>query len=346
MVKLPFLTTTTAMPSTNSSGETNRSAVEKICPERAVSNSAAFERAVWRGKVGFVVFLLILATVLGFVTARLVQRRETEAAETHFKAIAERALVDAKEFAFRKRKAGQAMAGYIAELFPKAEQWPYVAVPRFQRIAKRLLDTNVDGYGMSFTPIVQKDQHDTFVRFAHGFYYYSSNISNTVRFPERLPKDTSELFLKRGIHAYANPLFWQEKPAARPNNHIFAPILQHTVRRNSSKYLLLDLHQQKQISRSMDRTIECTTEYIGSEVDCAGISENLSPLDFGVDMGYIVEPIYPVDSPNKVWFLLDFCRSISDDSLVDLTPDVHVRLLGLLVLLSFGYTCCRTSSRL
>jgi len=99
-------------------------------------------RAVWAGRIIFVTLLGVVATALGVATHNLLSQAEEKLAETQFESLTSRALVEAEATTHRRRWAGVTMAAMVGELYPDANQWPFVEFLGFERLARGLLNTS------------------------------------------------------------------------------------------------------------------------------------------------------------------------------------------------------------
>ena len=80
--------------------------------------------------------------LLAFLAFHLLTEDESKLAETQFRYIAQRALVEAKHALLARRWAGVTMADVVAELYPRASQWPFVEWLGFEQVVRSMLFTS------------------------------------------------------------------------------------------------------------------------------------------------------------------------------------------------------------
>lgn len=286
-----FSSSATVTPSTDStSSNASQSAVRR-------------NRAVWFGRVGFLLCLGLAATVLGIVTYRLQTSAEEELAESQFHAIADRAENAAFHITNRKRLGTVTMASIAAGVNPDAEDWPFVTIRDYEKITTNLIETS-SGREMGFSPLVTPEQLSKFEDFAYDYYYNS-------REPP-FPDTTAISSFGRGV--------WGVNPALNTTdnryhesdgstnydspNKIFAPILHHN--NGTHKALMLNLHFQETRGVVIDNIIACAKkrkETGNLNTECGEITDFLilTSQEFRPGPGaLIIQPIYPSRSPYEV----------------------------------------------
>ena len=86
------------------------------------------QRQKWQhvdsGRIVFVVFLTIIAGMLGYFAYFFLKGGEDSLTETQFRTVADRALDEAARIAQRKRFAITTMAGIVGRMLPNASEWP------------------------------------------------------------------------------------------------------------------------------------------------------------------------------------------------------------------------------
>jgi len=118
----------------------------------------------------FVVFLLIaVAVVCGFIANSIITKLEREKGEQHYESVAETALTGARSIALRRHDANEAMASIMANAFPDAEQWPYVALNGYESTATMIARLHNSQFH-AFLPVVLPDQVEQFNAFAKQVY--------------------------------------------------------------------------------------------------------------------------------------------------------------------------------
>jgi hypothetical protein len=126
-------------------------------------------RAVWAGRIVFLLFLVSVATALGVLTWYFLTGAEKELAEAQFESIADRALNGAYEIAIRKRLGTISMASVVAQMRPDADIWPFITIPGFETISNNLVATS-SGRDMGLAPLVTPEQLADFEDFIYDFY--------------------------------------------------------------------------------------------------------------------------------------------------------------------------------
>jgi hypothetical protein len=133
------------------------------------SSKGATSRAVWSGRILFLCVLFTLAFLLSALTYKLLTEDEANLAETQFRSISERALIQAKEGLLSRRWAGVTLANSVAQLYPSAQQWPFVEWPGFEQVVNDMLQT-IRGEDMGFIPFVSPSESPEFEVFAQNVY--------------------------------------------------------------------------------------------------------------------------------------------------------------------------------
>jgi hypothetical protein len=96
---------------------------------------------IFSARLLFLTVLVIVASILGYVTYHQIKQAEEDLATNMFDSIASRALNGAIRTAEQKRWSAITMASIVAELHPSADEYPFVVVPGFERMADNLLNT-------------------------------------------------------------------------------------------------------------------------------------------------------------------------------------------------------------
>ena len=135
-------------------------------------------RAVWAGRIIFVLVLISVATILGILAYHFLTEDEYERAEKQFIYISERAQMEAKEGLLARRWAGVTMASIVGEMYPNKEQWPFVEWLGFERITTSMLNTS-RGNDMGFVPFVDPPKLSEFEDFAKATYKKLGFPNNT-----------------------------------------------------------------------------------------------------------------------------------------------------------------------
>ena len=115
--------------------------------------------------------------MLGWASNHFLRRSETELGRSQFAAIAERALAGAQDALLRRRSGAATVASLYSNLFPDAEQWPFVSIPRYNAIATEISFTSSGfsgedenlGQGLGVAQIVIPDQVDEFNEFQKDY---------------------------------------------------------------------------------------------------------------------------------------------------------------------------------
>jgi hypothetical protein len=225
---------------------------------RHLSASEKMTRAVWIGRIFFVLMLCTVAGCLGYAANFFLTRSETELALTQFESIADRALTEASKIAFQRRLSALTMASIASEMNPYADDWPFVIVPGFERIVQNLLNAS-SGKDMGFAPFVTKEQQADWEDFAYDFF-------ERTRTPEPFPPGTGTSSFGKGIWAINKS---NDAPDHRYHdtagatlygspNEIFTPIL-HTDE-GANPLLLFNVHFEPVRGKSIDNMIDCSKQ--------------------------------------------------------------------------------------
>ena len=266
-------------------------------------NRTKTSRAVLAGRVLFLSFLTAVAAVLGFLAHFFLSNSETELAETHFNAIADRALSSAKEITRRKTLGTVSLASVVANRNPNATDWPFVVVNGYEDMSTNLIETS-SGREMGFCPLVTPDQLSAFETFAYDYYQNSRkppfpNGTATSSFGEGIWGVDPELDTKDKRYHESDGTTSYDSP-----NKIFAPILHHNE--GPHRALMINLHFQETRGRLIDDMIACSSVR-GTSIDenmaCGGITDMLILTSQEVEPGpgaLIMQPIYPAYDPFEV----------------------------------------------
>ncbi|CAB9528613.1 sensor kinase/phosphatase LuxQ [Seminavis robusta] len=138
--------------------------------------------AIWVGRVLFVSFLCLVAALLGLGAYSLQNSAEVTLAQSHFDAIAERAVISAKDLTLRKMLGAITLTSIYSNLCPNAQDWPFCYLQGFEQVGRNLVATS-RGRGVAFAPIVQPEQVAEFEDWVYeqGVFPEGSGISSFGR---------------------------------------------------------------------------------------------------------------------------------------------------------------------
>lgn len=195
---------------------------------------------------------MALAATLGYLAYRLLHKDEEELAETQFRFIAERAMAEAKEALLARFWAGITMANFVGELYPHAEQWPFIEFLGFELIVGSMLNTS-GGNDMGLAPFVTPEQLPDFEAHAQRTY-------QKLGFP-----NTTGVSKEFGFGVYARntsfspPIKYHDTEAYSVFNSpykILAPIFR--TDEGVHPVLLFNPHSQLFTGAAIDQLITCS----------------------------------------------------------------------------------------
>lgn len=293
---------TAATPSKAGSGSGRgggRSGTTDYSRHASTSSSSASRtvRAVWAGRILFVLCLSTVAAGLGVSAYYFLSGSETALAETQFTSIADRALSEAVKIASQRRWAASTMAAVATEQNPNADDWPFVYVLGFERIVQNLLMAS-SGKDIGFVPFVTPEQQEAYEAFAYDYYENS-------RLPEPFPNGTGQSSFGKGIWAInktnGSPDGRYHDTNATTNygspNKIFSPVF-HTDE-GANPLLMFNVHFNKIRGQSIDNMIACSEERalqeeLSPEHSCGVITPIMPIVKFDGQPGAaIFQPMYP-----------------------------------------------------
>jgi len=126
-------------------------------------------RAVWAGRLLFLLCLCAVAAVLASCSFFFLTRSEQTLAESQFEAITGRALTQAVEIAERNKWAMSTMAEVVGQSQPNPGAWPFVIVPGFERIGLKLHASAGTSELLSLAPLVTPQQLPEWETFAYDY---------------------------------------------------------------------------------------------------------------------------------------------------------------------------------
>jgi len=218
-------------------------------------------KAVWVGRIIFLVCLITVAIVLGIVTYHVLQQAETQLAESQFESLAERALTEAQGIAKKKRLGTISMASVTAQMLPDASVWPFVTIPGYETITKNLIETSA-GREMAFCPLVRPEQLSDFEDFAYDYF-------ENKRVPP-FPTGT-------GMSSFGKGVWGRDENSTAPDKRyrvtngdktyespykVIAPVLQHNL--GPFPALMLSLRFEKDRGLAVDEVIDCSEQRAAS----------------------------------------------------------------------------------
>jgi hypothetical protein len=285
-------------------------------------------RAVGYGRVIFIMVLVFVAAILGFLGFYFLSETETNSAESQFITINERALNSAVGISRRKLLGGDAMAAVISNALPDAAPWPFVFVPGFNEIVDHVVPTSLSK-GLNFAPIVLPEQAEAWEEFAQNTYndFFGEDVVERTG-ADHAPGESSfgfGIWAKDGktnssdgrFHDTTGETSWDSP------NKILVPKLHHAF--YNSPLLLFQVHFPKIHGQTIDGVIECSKIRAKSDdpkgINCGTISDfafsNSPEMGPG---GLVVVPIYPANDPTTLTgFIVGFLiwREVLEDVFAD-----------------------------
>jgi hypothetical protein len=259
-------------------------------------------RAVWAGRLLFILALCVFATVLGYTTHYFLQGSETELAASQFESIADRALFTAHEIVLRKRLGTITMATIAGNANPDPDQWPFVTVNGYEEIASNLIETS-DGREMGLCPLVTPEQLMEFEAFAYDFF-------ETSRKPEPFPNGTAVNSFGKGIWGMNPNMNTTDNRYHDTNsstsygspNQIFTPMLQHNA--GPHKALMVNLRFEQTRGTVIDNILDCVKQrnVTGEMLECGAVTDMIILTSQEVEPGpgaLIMQPIFAANDKQQ-----------------------------------------------
>ena len=153
----------------SSSGNLSSDNVDKAGSQAKRLRDSRTWKAVFTGRVLFVLCLTSVATVMGVVTWYFLTDAEDRLAESQFEAIADRAINTAREIVVRKRLGTISLASVVSNWFPLASEWPFTALQGYEEIASNLIDTS-SGREMGLCPVLHGGELSAFEDHAYRWF--------------------------------------------------------------------------------------------------------------------------------------------------------------------------------
>jgi hypothetical protein len=263
-------------------------------------------RAVWAGRIVFLLFLVSVATALGVLTWYLLTGAENELTESQFETIADRALDEAEGIAKRKRLGTISMASVVAQMSPDADVWPFITIPGFETISNNLIATS-SGRDMGLAPFVTPEQLADFEDFIYDFY-------ENKRDPP-FPNGTATSSFGKGVWGLNPSLNTSDQRYHETDgtthyespHKLFAPVIHHPA--GAHPILLFNAHFQKTRGEALDSIIDCSVMRAESDDPdsfiCGVMTDMLILVESGSKPGpgaLIFQPIYPANNKTVVSF--------------------------------------------
>jgi hypothetical protein len=263
-------------------------------------------RAVWAGRIIFLLFLVSVATALGVLTWYFLNGAEKDLAEAQFESIADRALNGAYEIAIRKRLGTISMASVVAQMRPDANIWPFITIPGFETLSNNLIATS-RGRDMGLAPLVTPEQLADFEDFIYDFY-------ENKRDPP-FPNGTATSSFGKGVWGIDQSLDTSDQRYHETDgttyyespHKIFAPVIHHPA--GAHPILLFNAHFQKTRGEALDSIIDCSVMRAESDDPdsfiCGVVTDMLPLVEAGNKPGpgaLIFQPIYPAGNKTVVSF--------------------------------------------
>ncbi|CAJ1946031.1 unnamed protein product [Cylindrotheca closterium] len=207
--------------------------------------------AVWAIRIVFVLVMILLCALLGYLAYTLLYEQEIRMARTQFESITTRAMIQAKDDLRSRVWAGITLSNMVSELYPNAEQWPYIEWQGFENAARNILETS-HGEDVGFVPFVDPQNLTEFEDFAQNLYQMIG-----------LPNNTAVKSWGFGVWARdrsVNPVeIYHDTTAETPYNspyNVIAPILR--TDEGFHPVLLFNVHSQAFTGNAIDSILTCS----------------------------------------------------------------------------------------
>jgi len=268
--------------------------------------ATARSKTVKVGRGVLVIFLMIVAAVLGATSYHLLSQAETNLITEQFTSMTERALDVTKSLATNKLQHGTMVMTQVAAFaFPDASSWPFVWVDGYWKIVDNVVPTSCYT-GIHLAPIVDPSQAAEFEEFAYNQF--------ETTFPEH-PEMGQRSEFGKGIWV-------QDGSIDTPDNRfhdttgksihgspydLLTPKLQHAL--VDSPYVMMNVHGFRRQGEAMDAVINCTKferpyddNVDGTVKNCQAVSAFNPPKmhDQKGPFGFIASPIFPDNDPNTL----------------------------------------------
>jgi len=268
-------------------------------------------RAVWAGRILFLTVLAAVATVLGYVTFRLLTTAEENLAVVQFESIGSRALVEAEGITRARRWAGVTLAAAASELYPNATQWPFVEFLGFERLVRALLQTS-HGVDMGIVPYLMEgpEQWKAFEEFAYRVYYEKLGWDNTTT---AVSKEFGRGIWGQTENEDGTKTRYHDTTGETTYNSpytLLSPI--YRTDEGAHPVLLFNTHSGKPQGEAIDKMLNCSNarreayeagqlDVLQGESNC-GVITDIFPIvkHSGRYGAALLRPIYPVNDPLTV----------------------------------------------
>jgi signal transduction histidine kinase len=273
--------------------------------------------------------MIAAAAICGSISYVTIEKLEHDLAEQTYYSVASSALKGSKAATRRKIQACQVMATILSHHFPKASQWPFVALPGFTDLSTQMLEFSAAP--LSLTPMVRPPQVAAFEAFAAQVYR-----------DQGYPEDAGYSEFGFGI--------WRRDFAASPYADgrihdtmgnttlgsaypsVLWPMLLNT--NTSSQGLMYNMHSEGGGMMCIDAMIECSFAAVdaadGREnatmispdnpPNCAAVSGFLELKTRPGPAAVVHQPIYPAQDPT-ILVGLSGAPISWEDVLIDVVPD-------------------------
>jgi hypothetical protein len=253
-------------------------------------------------RVTFTGFLVIASALLGYATWHLAAQSEKRLAEREFKSNGESASNTAQVIVSQKIRNSKTISLIYSENYPRAEEWPFVAIPGFTALSNNVLGSNSRLSGVSsvlqlvFSPIVTPDKMEEFEEFAYNYYrdtYPGGTIMQTFN-------DGIYDFLVNNGTTQLRYLDANESMPFNSKYALFAPIFQQNT--GDSSTLMLNLRFDPSRVDATDALVECYEEKkLNTSTECfAFVAEGFVEETRNEYTASIVDSISPSDNLTEV----------------------------------------------
>lgn len=284
-------------------------------------------RAVIIGREIFIIFILAVAGVFGYLAYHFLTGAEENLAAEQYMSVTAGALLNVRSLAENKLVHGtQIMAKHVGWTFPNASDWPFVWVPSYWDIMEEVLPTSIWS-GVNLAPIVMPEQAAAFEDFAYGKFAETFGANTTMGATSHFGKGIwvqDKVRVNTSDHRYHDttgiPIY-----EGSPYNYL-APKLQDGL--VFTPYTMMNVHGFEVQGKSLDAVMNCskvrkenpTNEDFSHPQGCSdseGVACAPNPKQFRCSalsgivpakdikdehgiFGFIATPIYPANDPYEL----------------------------------------------
>jgi hypothetical protein len=251
----------------------------------------------WR--IIFVLFLLGLSALFGYLAHTLVTNSERTLAENQYESLSDRALTNSFGLVIRKASGAQALSKVVASANPDAGAWPYVGLTDYESITNKIIDASA-GDLTSLLPLITPDQITAYEDFAYD-YYEKNGYPNTTG----LSSIGRGIWMDNGIEVL--PADGSTLVGDSPyEGEILTPLFLHS--QTVFDLQMINLRYYPTIGNTQDRIITCDLAVLnGTYTNPAGCGDLSDVIQFRTEFygdsrpgTYMQMPIYPFNNQSSV----------------------------------------------